>query len=464
MPALEYLDTIAAIATSLGEASVGIVRVSGNNVQELVEKTFRLPGGERYVVPSVRSVTYGFVVDPHRGEQVDECVLLWMPGPKSYTAEDVVEFQVHGGVRVLQSVLEVILRSGARLAEPGEFTKRAFLNGRIDLSQAEAVMDLIRAKTDLASKSALGQVRGRLSSTIGRLRKTLIGVQAHVEVTIDYPEHDVESVACQQVVETGTELIREVNTLIESAQVGQILREGVITTIAGRPNVGKSSLMNALLRRDRAIVTDVPGTTRDVLEEYVNVRGIPFRLVDTAGIRETVDVVERIGVEKSREWVQAAQLLLLVLNRHESLTQEDVELMEITASAPRIVVLNKADLPAVVSEDEMRSRVGDSPVVTISARDVNGLGALEEAMEKMVFGTSAGLGDASYMANARQAQLLRDAKEDLEKAVEAAAMGATLDIVAVQLQAAYASLGLVIGEEVGEDLLDEIFSRFCLGK
>ena len=292
---------------------------------------------------------------------------------RSYTAEDVVEFQVHGGIRVVQMVLEAVLKAGARLAEPGEFTKRAFLNGRIDLSQAEAVMDLIRAKTDLASRSALSQVNGRLSERIRALRKRLIELQAHVEVTIDYPEHDVESVACAQVVDTGCHLLTEIEAMIENAEVGQILREGVVTTIVGRPNVGKSSIMNALLRRDRAIVTDIPGTTRDVLEEYVNVRGIPFRLADTAGIRDTADVVERIGVEKSRQMVQSAQLVLLVLNRNEPLTPEDVQLMEETANVPRIVVLNKIDLPAALDISEIRSRAGESPVVEISAKEAEGL-------------------------------------------------------------------------------------------
>lgn len=457
-------DTIAAIATSLGEASIGVVRVSGDGVKDVASKAFRLRNGSVPKWRDTRSLYYGQVVDPFTGVQIDECILLWMPGPRSYTAEDVAEFQVHGGIRVVQMVLEAVLKAGARLAEPGEFTKRAFLNGRIDLSQAEAVMDLIRAKTDLASRSALSQVNGRLSERIRALRKRLIELQAHVEVTIDYPEHDVESVACAQVVDTGCHLLTEIEAMIENAEVGQILREGVVTTIVGRPNVGKSSIMNALLRRDRAIVTDIPGTTRDVLEEYVNVRGIPFRLADTAGIRDTADVVERIGVEKSRQMVQSAQLVLLVLNRNEPLTPEDVQLMEETAHVPRIVVLNKIDLPATLDISEIQSRAGESPVVEISAKEAEGLAALEEAMEKLVMGGMADRGDISYMTNARQSELLRAARQDLVAAVDAARAGATLDIIAVQLQSAYAALGRVIGEEVGEDLLDEIFSRFCLGK
>jgi tRNA modification GTPase len=461
---LDVQDTIAAIATALGEASVGIVRVSGPSAAMIASEMFRSPLGQLCQFPAHKAMFYGYLVNPLLKVQLDEAVLLWMPGPRSYTAEDVVEFQVHGGIRIVQDVLEAALQSGARLAEPGEFTKRAFLNGRIDLSQAEAVIDLIRAKTDLASRSALNQVKGRLSDVIREMRKQLISLQAHVEVTIDYPEHDVESVACAQVVEVGGTLVAKLDELIANARVGQILREGVFTTIAGRPNVGKSSLLNALLRRDRAIVTDIPGTTRDALEEYVNVRGIPFRLVDTAGIRDTVDVVERIGVEKSREMVSAAELILLVFNQHEGITDEDRVLLAQTAGLPRLLVLNKSDLDSNMNTDELNEVADHDVIVSICAKSANGLGALEQAMEEMVLDGQVTSVDASYLTNARQGSLLREARSDLQLAVDAAKAGATLDIVAVQLQAAYASLGLVIGEEAGEDLLDEIFSKFCLGK
>jgi tRNA modification GTPase len=457
-------DTIAAIATALGESSVGIVRVSGPDAKRVAEQTFRSVSGKTIQFGPTRTLMYGTVVHPKTGEAIDESILLWMPGPKSYTAEDVVELQVHGGIRPVQATLEAVLSAGARLAEPGEFTKRAFLNGRIDLSQAEAVIDLIRAKTDLASKSALNQVKGRFSDTIRSLRKRLIQLQAHVEVTIDYPEHDVESVACQEVVRVGSELIEQLQALARSAKFGQILREGVMTVIVGRPNVGKSSLMNALLRRERAIVTDIPGTTRDVLEEYVNVRGIPFRIVDTAGIRETSDVVEKIGVERSKEMVMEAEIALVVLDASRELSDEDIEILRSTERTPRIIVLNKMDLNAKIDENRVRELAKESPMVYISAKEAEGLANLEEAMERAIVGGQVTTMDASYMTNARQGRLLEEAEEDLKRAVEAAESGATLDIIAVQLQAAYASLGLVIGEEVGEDLLDEIFSQFCLGK
>jgi tRNA modification GTPase len=457
-------DTIAAIATALGESSVGIVRMSGPGTRAIAHRMFRSPSRLAKDLGDARSLLYGYLIHPLTGLQIDEVVMLWMPGPHSYTAEDIVELQVHGGTRVVQDVLEAVLQAGARLAEPGEFTKRAFLNGRIDLSQAEAVIDLIRAKTDLASRSALSQVKGHLSEVIRSLRSQLIALQAQVEVTIDYPEHDVEAVACAKVIEVGQEILHTVERLIDGARVGQILREGILTTIAGRPNVGKSSLLNALLRRERAIVTDIPGTTRDVLEEYVNVRGIPFRLVDTAGIRETVDVVERIGVERSREMVSDAELVLLVFNQDEDLTQEDRDLLAATRGVPRLIILNKADLAGRLDIQSLREMAPSDKFISISAKQSEGLGELEDAMADRVLGGQVTSTEASYMTNARQTSLLREARADLDLAIEAAQVGATLDIIAVQLQAAYASMGLVIGEEAGEDLLDEIFSKFCLGK
>ncbi|MDQ0190947.1 tRNA uridine-5-carboxymethylaminomethyl(34) synthesis GTPase MnmE [Alicyclobacillus cycloheptanicus] len=458
-------DTIAAIATALGEASIGVIRVSGPESAAVAERVFRLPSGKKCRLPAARSVHFGHIVHPHDGTLVDECILVWMPGPRSYTAEDVVELQVHGGVRVVSAVLEHVLMAGARLAEPGEFTKRAFLNGRIDLSQAEAVMDLIRSKTELARRAALTQVKGRFSEEIRSLRRELIALQAHVEVTIDYPEHDVEAVACAAVIDVGSRLMERIAALAASARVGDMLREGIPTVIVGRPNVGKSSLLNALLRRERAIVTDIPGTTRDVLEEYVNLRGIPYRLIDTAGIRETSDVVEKIGVERSREKVQEAQLAVVVLNGSEPLEPTDIELLRETEAIGRVIVINKMDLPQALDRGILQQvNRTESPVVEVSASQAAGLAALEEAMEAQAVGDRGGIAESSYFTNARQSALLRQAQQDLQLAIDAAKQNATLDIIAVQLQGAYASLGLVIGEAVGEDLLDEIFSRFCLGK
>ncbi len=457
-------DTIAAIATALGEASVGIVRVSGPSAKQIAEFAFKTPAGRRVQLGSKKEMIYGSIVDPKQNKLVDEGIILWMPGPKSYTAEDVVEFQVHGGIQLVHQVLKVVLQSGARMAEPGEFTKRAFLNGRIDLSQAEAVIDLIRSKTEFASQAAIHQVKGFFRDKISRMRKDLISVQAHVEVTIDYPEHDVESLALSEVVRACEKLMDEIYELIKSARVGHILREGVTTVIAGRPNVGKSSLLNAILKRERAIVTDIPGTTRDVIEEYVNIRGIPLRLVDTAGIRETNDIVEKIGVDKSREMIQEAELTLVVLNGHEPLQPEDEIILSETKERTRLIILNKCDLPLADDFINWENSIDGSPIVRISAKEANGIGELEDRVEQLIFKGQVSVVDTTYLTNERQAQLLESAYEDLQEAKDAAKAGATLDLVAVQLQSVYAELGLVIGEEVREDLLDEIFSKFCLGK
>lgn len=458
-------DPIAAIATALGEASVGIVRVSGLGTGDIVARVFRTAAGSLWVPGDHRTMSYGVVCHPDTGEEIDECILLWMPAPHSYTAEDVAELQVHGGIQLVQRILQVVLNSGARIAEPGEFTKRAFLNGRIDLSQAEAVMDLIRSKTELASRSALKQVKGQFGVVMRKLRKELLRLQAHVEVTIDYPEHDVESVAAKAVMETGQRIIEEVTSLIDEAAFGEILREGISTAIVGRPNVGKSSLLNHLLKRERAIVTDIPGTTRDVLEEYVNLQGIPFRIMDTAGIRETDDVVERIGVDRSREVMEACEFVILVLNSSEGVTVEDEVLLQATNHLPRIVVLNKVDLVDERTLAALKAQVGEEAgIVPTSLVHGQGLEDIMHRMVKVVDRDGARLADSTYLTTARQVQLLKEARSDLHLAVEAAESGATLDLVAVQLQSAYRALGLVIGEEAGEDLLEEIFSNFCLGK
>lgn len=457
-------DTIAAIATALGEAGVGIIRVSGLGSKAVAECVFRRPSGAAIRLSAKRTMVYGHVVNPTDNATIDEGLLLWMPGPKSYTAEDVVELHVHGGIQVVQAALSLVLANGARLAEPGEFTKRAFLNGRLDLSQAEAVIDLIRSKTELSSRAALRQVQGHLGNKVRVLRKTLIGLQAHVEVTIDYPEHDVEDVVAEQVVSVATGIVDEIDVLLASAHYGKILRDGVATAIVGRPNVGKSSLLNALLRRDRAIVTDVPGTTRDVLEEYVNLQGIPFRLIDTAGIRETSDVVEKIGVERSLDAILEAELVVVVLNGSEPLTEADIAILERTSRLPRVIVLNKSDLPQTIDSADLNRLLSGSEIVQLSAKQGIHIDTLERAMASLAFGGEVKTADVSYLTNARQARLFQDAKTDLQSAIDAARSGVTLDLVAVTLQSAYATLGLVIGEEAGEDLLDEIFTQFCLGK
>jgi tRNA modification GTPase len=459
---MHEFDTIAAIATALGEGSVAMIRLSGPESVAVVDRVLRAK--ENLREKESHTLTYGHIVDPETGEVVDEVLVALMRAPRSYTREDVVEIHCHGGIIAVQRILRLVLRHGARLAEPGEFTKRAFLNGRIDLAQAEAIIDLIRSKTDQAQKLAMRQVEGRLSEEIRALRQTLIELLAHVEVTIDYPEHDVEDVTTRHILEEGEKAVKRIEELLKGAQTGRILREGLRTVILGRPNVGKSSLLNALSRTERAIVTDIPGTTRDILEEQISLRGIPLHIVDTAGIRETEDVVERIGVERSREALREADLVLFMIDASRELTQTDRELLQEVRNYPTIVLLNKLDLPRKVQTEEIRRLAGGAHVIEMSIKKGRGIGALEDEVERLFFAGELEGKESTYLSNARHISLLEKAKRQLEEALSSARMGMTLDLVAVDLRNAWETLGEVIGQAVGEDLLDQIFSQFCLGK
>ncbi|WP_018131408.1 tRNA uridine-5-carboxymethylaminomethyl(34) synthesis GTPase MnmE [Effusibacillus pohliae] len=455
-------DTIAAIATALGEGSVGIIRVSGPDSIRIVDKVFR--SKKSLQEADTHTLHYGHIVDPQTGDPVDEVLVAVMRAPRSYTMEDVVEVHCHGGIVVVQRVLQVVLAAGARLAEPGEFTKRAFLNGRIDLSQAEAVIDLIRSKTDSSMKLALRQVEGLLSKKIRSLRQSMIELLAHIEVTIDYPEHDVEDVTIRHILRQGTAMLEEIDRLLEGARMGRILREGIRTVIIGRPNVGKSSLLNALSRTDRAIVTDIPGTTRDILEEQVSIRGIPLQIIDTAGIRETEDVVERIGVERSRSALEEADLVLFMLDASRELSEVDRELLTNIQGKPAILILNKLDLPRKIDTDQMKQLAADAPLVEMSIKEGRGIEQLEAEVERLFLAGGIDGKEAAYVSNTRHIALLEKAKRQLEEAIASANAGMTLDLVAVEIREAWETLGEVIGEAVGEDLLDQIFSQFCLGK
>lgn len=455
-------DTIAAIATALGEGSVGIIRISGPDSIRIADRVFR--SGIKLEKAKTHTLHYGYIVDPKTGERVDEVLVALMRAPRSYTMEDVVEIHCHGGIVVLQRVLRLVLAAGARLAEPGEFTKRAFLNGRIDLSQAEAVIDLIRAKTDSSMKIALKQVEGRLSEKIRALRQTLIELLAHIEVTIDYPEHDVEEVAIRHIVKQGRAMAEEIGSLLAGARTGRILREGIRTVIAGKPNVGKSSLLNALSRTDRAIVTDIPGTTRDILEEQISIRGIPLQIIDTAGIRETEDVVERIGVERSRGALEEADLVLFVMDASTELTGIDKELLTKVKGKPTIIILNKVDLPRKIDSDEIRKAAPDAVIVEMSVKKGVGIERLEAEVERLFLSGGIEGKEAAYVSNTRHIALLEKAKAQLEEAVVSAEAGMTLDLIAVEIREAWETLGEIVGEAVGEELLDQIFSQFCLGK
>ncbi|MEK4231229.1 tRNA uridine-5-carboxymethylaminomethyl(34) synthesis GTPase MnmE [Solibacillus sp. FSL H8-0538] len=458
-------DTIAAISTPMGEGAIAIVRLSGDEAVAIADKIFKSPNGKRLTEVPTHTIHYGHLVDPKTEEIVEEVMLSFMRGPKTFTREDVIEINCHGGLVSVNRVLQLVLRSGARLAEPGEFTKRAFLNGRIDLSQAEAVMDLIRAKTDRAMNVALGQMDGKLSRLIGSLRQALLETLAQVEVNIDYPEYDdVEEMTVPVLLEKCTWVREEIIKLLQTSSQGKILREGLSTVILGRPNVGKSSLLNSLVHENKAIVTDIAGTTRDIIEEYVNVRGVPLRLVDTAGIRETEDIVERIGVERSREALKDADLILLVLNYGEELSVEDERLFETIEKMDYIVVVNKTDIEQKIDLARVQQLAGNRRVVTTSLLKEEGVMELEEAIANLFFEGQIEAGDLTYVSNARHIALLHQAHATIEDALQAAEAGVPVDMVQIDVTRTWELLGEIIGDTVQESLINQLFSQFCLGK
>lgn len=455
-------DTIAAIATAVGEASISVIRVSGPEAVEEVSRIFK--GKIALNEADSHTVHYGFIIDPQTGEKVEEVLVTIMRAPRSFTMEDVIEISSHGGVVAVRRVMDILLQQRIRIAEPGEFTKRAFLNGRIDLSQAEGVIDLIRSKSDRAFSVALKQVEGKLSRQIKPLQQTLIETLAHIEVNIDYPEHDVESLTSEFIKEKSSLVMNEIDKLLRTANEGKILREGITTAIVGRPNVGKSSLLNALAHDNRAIVTDIPGTTRDVIEEFVTINNIPLKLLDTAGIRETMDVVEKIGVERSRGAVNDADLLLFVLNNSEALHEDEIELMQQISGRQVIVILNKIDLPRQLDRNVLLQHFDEQQIVEMSVRDEQGVDRLEAAISALFFGGKLEAQDVTYVSNVRHIGLLKQAKRSLQDAYEAADQFIPIDMIQIDVRLAWEQLGEIIGDSAPDSLIDQIFSQFCLGK
>lgn len=456
-------DTIAAIATAVGEGGIAIIRVSGPKAIACVDHIF---SSKKALADSdSHTIHYGHIVNPATGEKEEEVLISLMRGPRSFTAEDVVEINTHGGVIAVSRVMDVLLaQEDIRIAEPGEFTKRAFLNGRIDLMQAEAVIDLIRSKSDRAFAVARKQAEGVLSTKIKDLRQNVIELLAHIEVNIDYPEHDVEEMTSQYIREQCQKTIVEIDKLLKTASEGKILREGILTAIVGRPNVGKSSLMNTLTQENKAIVTDIPGTTRDVIEQYVTLNGIPLRLLDTAGIRQTTDIVEQIGVERSRGAMEEADLILFVLNGSEPLQEEDRELLASMKGRSVIVIVNKTDLEQKLQLDEVNTFLNDSIIVKMSMVKQEGLDRLEAAISEMFFEGKLEANDLTYVSNVRHISLLKKAKRSMEDAIEATYMGIPIDVIQIDARLAWEALGEILGDEAGDSLIDQIFSQFCLGK
>lgn len=460
---LMELDTIASISTPMGEGAIAIVRLSGSDAVLIADKLYK--GKHQLSEVASHTINYGHIIDPATNEVVEEVMVAVMRAPRTYTREDIVEINCHGGIMTVNRVLELALTNGAKLAEPGEFTKRAFLNGRIDLSQAEATMDFIRSKTDRASRVAMQQIEGRLSVLIKGLRQSILEILAQVEVNIDYPEYDdVEEATGTFLMEEARKIEESITNLLQTANQGKILREGLSTVIVGKPNVGKSSMLNNLIQDNKAIVTEIAGTTRDVLEEYVNVRGVPLRLVDTAGIRETEDIVEKIGVERSREALKKADLILYVLNNNEILTEEDYKLAEIIKNEDVIVIINKTDLETKLDLEEVKTMIGDAPIVKTSMLSQQGIEELEEQIRTLFFAGEVSNQDMTYVSNARHISLLKSAKTSISDAISAAEAGVPVDMIQIDLIKTWELLGEVIGESVDDGLIDQLFSQFCLGK
>ena len=460
-------ETIAAIATAAGAAGIGIIRVSGAEALAVADRVFAAASGTPLAeTPGGRAV-YGRIVDD-RAATVDEAIALVMRAPHSYTTEDVVELQCHGGSTVLRRVLGLVLAHGARLAACGEFTKRAFLGGRLDLSQAQAVMDVVSARTDRALAVAESHLAGHFSGEIKAMRDRCLALIAHLEAAIDFPEDDIDDVATAEVERAVTEMRGALRRLLATAHTGRILKDGLLTAIVGKPNVGKSSLLNALLREERAIVTDIPGTTRDSIEETADLGGVPLSIIDTAGIRETSDTVERIGVAKAREYVEKAALVLALFDGSQPLTDEDREILSLIDGKQAIVLMNKADLGQVVTEKEIRQALSSQtassslPILSISTKDERGFDALTKAITRIAGVTETP--EASYVTNERDIAILRTADEHLRAALATIARGLSPDFISIDLRSAWETLGEITGETATEDLIDEIFSRFCIGK
>lgn len=455
---IDLEDTIAAISTPVGEGAIGIVRINGVDAVRIADTIFKSKKGK---TPSnFRSFTthYGYIYE--KAAVIDEALLTLMRAPKSYTKEDMVEISCHSGIVPLRKTLELVLNNGARLAEPGEFTKRAFLNGRLDLTQAEAVLDIIRSKTEASLRMALGQLSGQLSSRLNNIKEGLLAVLANIEASIDFPDEDIEIIS-EANIRGRLEILKgDLAKLLESADGGIVLREGLTCVICGKPNVGKSSLLNALLQCERAIVTHVPGTTRDAIEDFANINGIPFKLVDTAGIAPTEDVVEREGILRSRERIEQSDLILLVLDASADMTDEDRILLSDTKDRPRILVINKIDLPRKIDLSPLEKNI----LVEISAKEGNGIDELKKKIEKTVWGGRVAAPEGAAITNLRQKQALKSASQAIERADRTIEENFSPELIAIELKEALDSIGEITGEIVTDDILDRIFSQFCIGK
>lgn len=455
-------DTIAAIATAMSNSGIGIVRISGDEALDVADRIFRPKKGSRKVSDmETHTIHYGYVTDGD--EVIDEVMLLIMKAPRSYTCEDTIEIDCHGGVLVMKKILETVLKYGARPAEPGEFTKRAFLNGRIDLSQAESVIDVINAQNELALKSSVSQLQGAVLEKIKAIRAVVLHEIAFIESALDDPEHVSLEGYPEQLHEIMSDAHSKVKKLLDSSDNGKMLKEGINTAIVGKPNAGKSSLLNILVGEERAIVTEIAGTTRDILQEQIQIGGIGLNVIDTAGIRDTEDIVEKIGVNKSREYIEKADLIIYVVDSSTELDENDQEIIEAIQNKKAIVLLNKSDLDAKTDASVLQTQLS-KPILSISAKNNTGIHELETLIEEMFFSGKLSFNDEVYITNIRQKNALAEAQNSLKMVLQSIADGMPEDFFTIDMMNAYEALGTIIGESVGEDLVNEIFRKFCMGK
>lgn len=474
----QYTTTIAAISTAMSNSGIGIVRMSGSDSFEIADKIYKGKRDKKLSDQKSHTIHYGYIMDCE--DTVDEVLVMLMRGPHSYTGEDTVEINCHGGVYIVKRILEILIKNGARPAEPGEFTKRAFLNGRIDLSQAEAVGDLIVSQNEYALQSSLHQLKGNLKEKISNIRNEIIYHTAFIETALDDPEHISVDGYGEKLKIVLDKLMNEIKVLLNTCDDGRIIKEGIQTVILGKPNAGKSSLLNVLIGEDRAIVTDIAGTTRDVLEEHINLQGISLNIMDTAGIRSTKDVVEKIGVEKAKSYADKADLILYVIDASSPLDKNDEEIFGIIQDKPSIILLNKSDLDMIVTEENVKKAYFASnlakennfkeikkfttPIIEVSAKNNLGIEKLEEVLKNMFFEGNLSFNDEIYITNIRHKTALQDAYASLQRVIESIDSGMPEDFYSIDLLDAYESLGSITGETIGEDLVNEIFSKFCMGK
>ena len=455
-------DTIAAVATAYGEGGIGIIRISGEKALSILEEVFEFAGETSQIVN--RRMTYGRIVDRENEQIIDEVLAIYMKGPKTYTAEDVVEINCHGSMVSLRKTLALVLRKGARLAEPGEFTKRAFLNGRLDLSQAEAVIDIIKAKTDRSFDVAMSQLEGALSLRVTEIRQKLLDLLVDITVNIDYPDEDIEELTYDKIEENILLIGEMIEKLLSTAETGRMIREGIRVAIVGKPNVGKSSLMNSLLRETRAIVTEIPGTTRDTIEEAISIRNIPVYLVDTAGIRETSDEVERLGIERSKAAFNEADFIIFIMDGSSAISDEDREIASYLDGRDSVVLINKNDLERGFTNDDVRELVNDPVIIETSLINNEGIEEIENHIEELVYGGELSQHDSTMVNNVRHIELLKQSRDSLRDAMEMTLAREALDFIEVDVRNAYDLLGEITGEAVSDDIINEVFARFCLGK